>query len=188
MCKAYGFYATYLYGCLPPSLIEELYQLLPPAAQAPSFMSKAGSLFSVRVRRQNFIKLTTVRQSLASYALHYMAYHAWLLQQRRAMTCTTDTNLIMCPELIIMMSRSRHRDCASCVLTSSSSQIEGAISFRGQSTALTGVAEAPWETPSLAREVHYTQHSITKLSVFSSHGLLEQDYVNSTAFPPWEGS
>ncbi|KAK4988131.1 hypothetical protein LTR50_004153 [Elasticomyces elasticus] len=177
VCKSHGCYATYPDGCFPSSLLEELHLSIIWIAEAgnisPAVLKSAwGSrlMRAMAARRQTFFKRTGWDQPLAGYALHYTAYHARLLQHRRNIRCLADTNLIMCPELIILMSESWHSACSACESSRSVSRGPGGLlSFHGTSVSLTGLVEGPPGMLSLAKEDLYTQHAVTDLSVSITH-------------------
>ncbi|KAK4997940.1 GTP-binding protein [Elasticomyces elasticus] len=177
VCKSYGCYATYPIGCFPSSLLEELHSSTSWIAVAgsisPAVLKSAWGLrlmLAMAVRRKTFFKRTARDQPLADYALLYTAYHAWLLQQRRNIECLADTNLIMCPELIILMSEGWHGACPACESSRSLSRGSGRpLSFHGTSVSLTGLVEGPPGMLSFAVEDLYVRYAVTDLSVSIMH-------------------
>jgi hypothetical protein len=129
VCKTYGCYRSLPPDTFPRRLYVELHDRFPAHVKAGlafnvpfSVFDKVGlglkllrieKLFS-RLIPPTFLKTNPAYSPMLSYAIHWYAYHAWNVKKRRGISSLFSTNQLMCPELIMLMSRARHHSCAFC--------------------------------------------------------------------------
>ena len=110
VCKSYGCYEKYPPKSFPKALYAELHggieRAINPNTSRSLVRFFADYTFSL-LRRQKltFIKLNMASSLMLAYAFHWFAYHAWILEKRRRKPYLPATNLLMCPELIVLMSQ-----------------------------------------------------------------------------------
>lgn len=151
VCKSYGCYKDYRARGFPAALYEELHGGIERAittgtAGPTGFMN--GAYNRIMQRRLTFVKKGMTVAPLIAYAIHWFAYHSWILEKRRQTSCLPVTGSVLCPELIILMSSFRYHSCAYCDTLLSSP----GIVFHGSSDLLFAFIQKPSAPELLSNE------------------------------------
>ena len=197
VCKVYGCYSTYVSSGFPRELYGELHGkiervVIDAATSRGSNMITEAYKLATR-RKVTFMKKEYFSNPLNSYAFHWLAYHAWLLESRRQKLCIEQTNAIMCPELIILMSAFKHHSCSLC----GNVQLTNKVRFHTADDELFGFTEKPATTYNallfdgaiddsqlIAQEEHYMNQLasalfVSKNAMRSNEGEQRNDETSS---------